>query len=228
MPRAALSLGALALVGGLALAGCAGSARLTPPPPGDGGGSTSAAPERTGTPRAAELVLEAERFAILDEEGSVLAEHAWTEDPSAAIDALAGAIGTEAEVEAHEPEHADDPSGTEYHWPGLEVRVSDFENDPPMWTNWKIHVDAERVGELLVVGPRGEHVGQTGAELECLGGIDPFEADGGLAALCLLEDAPVAGAPGSFRYVQSLLGSSGDVDGLRVERLIAPTENYGP
>lgn len=176
MTRTRLSLLPVTLIAVLALAACAPAGSSSGPTPSSGApdGGTSApttAPTDDPIPLATDVVVEAERFAVLDDEGTELLEFAWADDPTTIVADLESIFGSSPETSVTPGDGSHFPDFDVYRWEGFSLSIAQLGDRPraDYFLPAGVMVRSATVGDIRIRTRAGLGVGSTVSEVLAAG-----------------------------------------------------------
>lgn len=233
MTRTRLGLLPAAVIAVLMLAACvpAGSNSGSTPSPGapaDGTSAPTSAPTDDPVPQASDVVIEAERFAVLDDEGAVLLEFAWADDPTTIVADLEEVFGAAPETSLTPGDGSHFPDFDVYRWEGFSLSIARLGDRPraEYFLPAGVMARTATVGDIRIRTNGGFGVGSTVSELLAAGVPvqEPAYEGGTLYRVDPSDPALVGSRAEPTRMVELISDAAED----RIVGLSAPALSFSP
>ena len=205
----------------------------TPPPPSvspTAPATVEPVDEEDPDPEAATILLRTDFFAVLDDDGAVMQQFDYFDDPTAAIAALTEVFGSAPTVTAFEG-HTHQWPGNAYAWDGFSI--VDWVGGPGIayGEDFAVTAGSAVVRGLAVETVGGITVGSSDAQIVAAGGlVQSFSYEGTSATWYQLDVQP--GTDPEWAEFQGgpkiYVNAAVDIAGGPVTLLTAPVANYGP
>lgn len=223
----------LAAAGLALLTGCGGSPAAGPTA---SPAATSTPTQEPADPKLASMMILADGTVAKDGSGNELATLDYFGDAAESVATLSELFGYAPAIEVVEPYGGDGFIGTRYQWDGFQLSWNGGYEDqpgsgvsvPPYEPSLSISTDTASVGEVVIEGFEGIHVGDSMTELvqRYPGVVQNYESSTGLDTLIFVGQVPVPPVESKPDLEANFaVVVSGTTDGT-VENIGAPTPNF--